>query len=486
MAQYQILIDNIPLGGFAPKWYGEQFPSFGNKNQAGAMVNIDMTQAGYITQGPGLSTLTNGTEAGVVTTLLKGISDQAVTSGVTYGTGGNKLYNITSSTVTTSGTWPHTIDKGAVTAEVGEDVALYQGNLYYTYNHSGSAGDIGKFDLASTFDDDWGSTVPSGNAALQNDATSTYPHQIIVGGNDTMYIANGRYVCSYDGTTLIPQALDLPTGTVIQSIAWMSDRLWIAANKTTFTGSNKNAASIYVWDGAANSWEAEIKLNGTVGALHNKNGVMFVWHTDITSTGGYKLSYVSGSGLTDSANYTGGVPAFYQVTEYKDFLIWNSNGDIFAYGSGDKDLPVRLFQFCDGGYSTVGGMSSAFGTPIIASNQSTSYKLATLSGYDVNSSWKSLNFDITGSGKVTKVEYLRFNFDTLQTGARLDFSLVDNQGHTIYSDTLSYAKLGAKTTCYYPLNGKVAENFRIQLDYSNGSTSNTVKLKNIKVYGSYA
>lgn len=478
--RWQILLNDISHGGFSPRFYAETYPSYGNKNQAGAMTNIDMTNAGFISQGPGLVNLTNGTQAGALTTLPKGVLDFAVTSDATYGVGGAKLYKLSSTTLTSDATWPHTIDKAAQTAEDGEDVALYQSNLYYSYNHSNTLGDVGKYNLDATFDDDWGSTVPSGAATL----TGGVPHPMVVAGNDTLYIGNGRYVTSYNGTTFIQQALDLPTGAIIQSMRWMSDRLWIAANRSSLTGNNKNEASIFVWDGTTDSWEAEIKLMGTVGAMHVKNGILFVFYQDITSSGGYKLAYVSGSNITDLSNFTGGLPAFYQVTDYKDFILWNAGGSIWAFGSGDKDLPNRLFQIADGGYTTVGGLACPFGTPIVASfDGATNYRIAKFSGYDTNSSWKSTMFDVTGAERNTGIDSVRINFEALESGARVDWSLKNNKGTTIYSDTISYAKLGADTTAFYPLNGKVAENFRVEFDYTNGDTTNTVKLKNVKIYG---
>jgi hypothetical protein len=478
---FQIEMNYLSQGGFAPRYYSETYPSYGNKNQAGAMLNIDMTNAGVITQGPGLSTLTAGTEAGAITTLVKGATDFAVTADVAYGVGGAKLQKFSSTAVTNAGAWPHTIDKAAVTAEDGEDVEVFQGALYYTYNHSGTVGDIGKFDLNATFDDDWGSTVPSGFGAL----VGGVPHPLKAGGNDTMAFGNGRYVGLFDGTTYQTQALDLPSNFIVVSIKWNNDRWWITANYQNLTGTNKNKASIFVWDGTTNSWELEIKLDGTAGGSHVKSGVLFQFYQDVSSSGGYKLAYVSGSNVTDVANYTGSLPAYYQITDYKDFIIWNSDGLIFAWGSGDKDLPVRLFQIADGGFTTVGCVVTPFGTPIIASTQSTSFKLAKFSGYDVTSSWKSLMFDLTGKEiqEPAKIDCVRINFDVLTSGARVDWSLVNTKGQTIYSDIISFTKLGAITSCFYPLNGKVIENLRLQLDYTNGSPSATVGIRNIKLYG---
>jgi len=480
MSNWSIEILNISNGGFAPAWYKETYPSYGNKNQAGDMANMDLTNPGYILQGPGLATLTNGTQAGAVTTLIKGMTDFAVTSDTAYGTGGNLLYQFSSTAVATGGIFPHTIDKAAVTAELGEDVCYYKGDIYYSYNHSGSAGDIGKYNLASTFDDDWGSTVPTGKAALES-----APHQMIAGGNDVMYITNGIYIASWDGTTFIPEALDLPTGSVIQSVAWNNDKVWVSAINPNLTGANKVTGSIYVWDGVSSSWDFEIKMMGNVGGLFVKSGVLFTFFQDITSTGGYKIGYYSDGIIVDVGNYSGGLPAFYQITDYKDYITWNSNGKLFSFGSGDKDLPTKLFQLADGGFATVGGLVCPFGTPIVASNLTTSYKLAKFSGLDVAASWKSLMFDITGAGRISKVNNIRINFEKLAADARVDWKLVNNQGITVYNDTISYDKLGTKTTAYYPVNGKVTENFRIELDYANGDTTNSVNIKNVKIYGEY-
>lgn len=475
--KWQINIDNT-LGGLSPSFYFETYPSYGNKNQAGAMQNIDLTGAGYLTQGPGLSNLTGGTQAGAMTTIIRSVLDGAVEANSTYGVGGNIVYQVTNTTLTAA----HTIDKGGVTGETGEDVSFFQGNIYYTYNHSGSAGDIGKYNL-SAFDDDWGSTAPSGAAAL----LGSYPHPLEVGLNDIMYFGNQRYVGSYDGSVFDDKALDLPVGSVVYDLAWNADRLYITANNPNLVGFNKIKSSIYIWDGTADSWETEIKLMGTVRALHVKNAVVYVFYKDISSVGGYKLGYISGNQVIDLANFTDDLPNYYQVTDYKDFIIWNNTSDIWAYGSGDKNLPARLFQLASPGYvsGTSGCLSSPFGVPIVAStDEAGNFRIAKFGNYDTACNWKSLMFDLAGMDVVpAKVNAIRINFEMLTSGARVDWRIITNQGKVIYSDTISYAKLGAATTAYYPLNGKVAENLRLEYDFTNGSTTAPVKIKNAKIYG---
>lgn len=498
--KWKIEIDNF-LGGFAPAWYKEGYPSYGDKNHAGDMVSCDLTDPGGFKQGPGLANLTDGTQAGAVTTLISSIMDISVADRETYGIGGNQLYKITNTAVINTGAWPHTIDKAAVTSEIGSDVIEFQDALYYTYNHSGAAGDIGKYDLSSTFDDDWGSTVPSGAAALGGDA-----HPMIEGGN-LLFIGNGRYVTTYDGTTLVPQALDLfPASMVITSLEWLGDKLWIGANSPNVTGSNKNRASIFVWDGTTEAWEAEIVIGGEIGGMYVKNGTLFLFYRDVSSFGGYKLAYVNGLNITDLANYPGSLPTQHQITEYKDFIIWNTSSvdslwsvtsypwqktspwtttasdTIMAYGSGDKNLPVRLFNLADSGYAEGGALSCPFGTPLIASSEGTNYKLGYFSGFSTDANWKSLLFDVTGDDRMSEIERVKIRFDQLQTDARVDWAIKDSQGNTIHSDTISYDKLGAATKADYEL-AKQAEDFRLEFNYANGDTTNTVKVRGIKVIG---
>lgn len=487
MSKWNINISNPSLGGLAPAYYKETYPSYGNKNQAGSMLNCDLTNPGYITQGPGLVDLTNGTQAGVVTTTILSILGYPTTTNVSYAIGGALLYEINATTVTSGGSpsWPRTIDKATVTGETGFGLCVYKGNLYYSYAHSGNAGDIGKFDLSSTFDDDWGSTVPTGGAALTGTANKTSFYQMIVGGNDIMYIANNRYIASYDGTTFIPQALDLPTGWIINSIQWMSDRLWITAD-TGLIGANKVESALFIWDGTTDSWETQIPLMGQCRALHAKNGIMYLFYRDISSTGGFKLARVNGANIEDLANFTDGIPNFYGVTDYQDYIIFNNGYAIYAYGQGDKDLPTRFFQIAETNSSSPGGVAAPFGTILTASgNGSSTWRLAKFSGYTVTSNWKSLMFDVTG-GRVSKLDDIRINFEKLASGASVAWKLLDNKGNTIYTDTISHTKLGAVTTAYYPMNGKVVENFRIEFDWSSGSTTNPVSVRNIKINGTFS
>ena len=496
---WQILI-NDSLGGLAPRYYQSGYPSYGNANHAGQMLNMDLTDPNGFSQGPGLSTLTNGTQS-VVTSVLNSILKHAVTSNTTYGIGGNKLHKISSTTVTNSGIWPHTFS--SLGSEVGEDVCYYQGNLYYSFNEAGG-GDIGKYDLNTTFTDNWGSTIPTGHALL----TAGVPHQMMVSWSDKMYFTNGRYVGYYDGSTYAPQNLVLPLNSVAVAITGNSGQIYIGVNMPNVSGNNKNRAVIYIWDGATSTWTTEIIVMGRIGGMHVKNGVVFFFYEDVSNVGGYKLAYLSGTQVVDVANYSGGLPSYSEVCDYKDFIIWNAaslnalwsyttfpwqltspwtatTGDdlIYAFGSGDVSLPTRMFQLADSGYTTAGGIAAPFGNVMISSTDGSNIKLAQFSGYDTNSKWKSMVFDLVGLGKITKLDQVNITFEQLTTGARVDFVIRDNCGKIIFSDSISYSRMGAVSTYQAFTNGLVINNFRIEFDYTNGSTSNTVKVKTVKFYG---
>ena len=131
MADIYISID-APFNGFAPAYWENSNGSFGNRNQARAMTNIDMADPTGFKQGAGLSTLTNGTEAGAVTTLIKHIYPIPPSSDLTYAIGGNLLHSLSSTAVTNAGgVFPHTINKAAVTGEDGESIFVINGALYY-------------------------------------------------------------------------------------------------------------------------------------------------------------------------------------------------------------------------------------------------------------------------------------------------------------------------------------------------------------------
>jgi len=451
--KWKIILNNLSQGGYAPAYWKETYPTFGNKNQLAAMVSCDLTNPSYITQGPGLSTV-----SGTVDQLMKGILNNVMVADKSAGVGGTKLYEITPTAVTA---------KTCGTITGGEDVVLYDGKLYYSWNTN-----IGQITTAfASPDEDWWTAVAEGSAL-----TTSIPHQLLVAGTTgLMTVLNGSVIASWDGTTAVDSAFDSKdTDIVLVSQVWNQDRFWIAGNKPNTSG--RNDASIFIWDSAAGtSWEDRIRVNGKIGALFVKNGITFVWYQKNLSKTVSTLGYCDGNQIRDIANYSGALPAYYQVCDYEDFIIWASGTAVFAWGGGDLKLNTRIFKL---GTCGTGGLANPFGTPITASSN----KLEKFSGYTVTSSFKTLLFDITNDDKKSMIDKVKFNFEKLATGAEVDYTIKDNKGTSLNTGTISYTLDGADTTKdFYPKC--IAENFRLELDFADGSTSNNVAIKEIKVFG---
>jgi hypothetical protein len=448
MAQkWRLKIENLSLGGYAPAYWQSDYPSYGNKNHAGRMKSVDLTNPTAITQGPGLSVI----DTASVT--MKGIHPTVIKADTTYGFGGTKLYSITESAVTNIRT---------IADADGESVALYDGDLFYIYDT-----DIGKFNLSSTYDDDWGTDV-AGFSAL----TSGEPHPSVVAGTSgVMYIANGQYVAEWNGTTATDDAFDTTdSDSQIVDIRWNQNRLWIAANKPSVSG--RKEGSVYLWDGNASSWLSQVKVLGEIGTLYVKNGITYIFYQKSSVS---TLGYVDGSQIVDLASWDGDLPEFYQVTDYEDFIIWASGTLVFAFGAGDVNLKGRIFQLSECG---AGGLANPFGDPITSFSDG----VKQFSGYETDSNWKSILYDITGAGKEAHIDTIRFNIEPMASGARCDWSLVNNSGDTIASDTISYASQGTRTHIKKNIGAK-AENFRLEFDWQNGNTVNNVAIKNIDIQG---
>lgn len=467
--------------GFAPKWYKNTYPEYGNRAQSGGMKNISLMDPSVLSPGPGVTTLTAGDETGAVTTLLKGILGQAVASNVSYGVGGAKLYKFSATAVTNAGDWPHTIDKATVTGETGEDVCHYQGKLLYSYNHSGSAGDIGMFDLASTFNDVYWTTTLAGTALAD------VVHQMIHGGDDVVYITNGQHIANLNGTTDNAQALDFWQNSIVASLTWNYNRVVAAVNRPAITGANVNQSAVYKWNGYSSSWEGDpIEVNGRIGALFTKNGITYIWWETFSEDGGIILVFgvVAGTRVEPIATFSGSLPLYYQVGEIGNYIVWMSGEKMFCYGPVDGEIPVDLFYLMTPvNTNTIGGIAAPFGEMMIASyNGATAYDLQKENNYAVDSNYQTIQFPTSGEHAKSIVDTIIMNFDKLATGARVNLTITDNQGTSLWTDTLSFAVDGAITKkVFHPR--VTGENFNLKYDHSNGSASNPIKIRSTIIKG---
>jgi len=473
--QFVIELKNFYMG-LSPLAHLDSLTQKGNEGHASTMTDCDILN-GYIAQGPGLANLTNGTQVGAVKELIKFILDVPTSNNTTYGIGTTKLFEISSTTVTNDGTYPHTITN----CTDGSSVAYLLGNGYYFYNKS-SGGDIGKiiFGSPDDFDDDWGSTTPTGKASLQK-----APHPVAV-KEDLMAFGNGQYLGVYiaDTNTLAPTKLDFGNNCEVDDVIFHANYWYIAVNGG-ITGTNRSIGQIYLYDGAATE---SILADETgvgfqkIGFLYVLDGIDKVTYKDLSSTGGYNIGYILGRQIKKLASFTGTLPTFAQKTLYQHTILFLSSGSLWSFGAVSPDLPAQVSQITDGGYATCGALAAPFGTPMVASTDNTNYRLAKFSGYTTTTAWKSIVIPTASGYLLGYIDNITVSTNSLGANARMDLVIEADQA-TRTSNSKSITTTGKMRHIFDTFGLGEVSDFRVALSASNGSTSNVVKIRNIIIKG---
>lgn len=525
MEPWVLNISNISLGGLTTNYFDSDYPSVGAINQAGFEFAMDLTSPHFMVQGPGPREYLRGTQDanGIVTTTIRGMLQNPYKStNRSLAVGGDKLYLLSAGSVSSptivSGsyggtTFPHTITHpSANLTEESWGIIEYKGSVFYSYNLSTAYGDIGKYNGASV-DDDWFSVSASGGQYLMGKLSGDIIHPMEVGG-DTLYVGNHDFVASWDGSTAITGALDLPQGFSVRDLKWVNDRLVVAARymPSNLASIKTGRSSVFIWDGTTTSWETEIPVRGQVGAGYVVNGQYFQFYEDKSNSygpysifnqalgGGYSRKYyltqLDGSTLKNLVTIEGDCPEFYQVTDFQNFLAWtdNYNQSVMMYGPLDGSSQPRLFSYAAVYSNVMGGISTSPPNAGLSVGydggvyKTLNYFLPT--SYDTYGEWQSLMFDIgSATNSQGKIDSVRFDFEPLVSGSSVDVQLLNANGGTIFSDTISYARavLGdanhSKTHSLYNFNGINSDSLAVKLTFQSGSSTGPVKIKNIKING---
>lgn len=465
---WSITLENFS-NGYAPLAFSDSLTELGNGGHASTMQNVDVLDGG-LTQGPGLSTLTDGTQAGAVTELIQFIMDKAVAADVTYAIGTSKLFKLSSIAVTNAGIWPHAI----TSCTEGESIQVLKGNLYYFFN-TASEGRIGKYDLVSTFTDNW-------QTGLQ-----IAPHPSDK-KEDIMVFGNGRYAGVYiEGSASMTVAkLDFGNDCEVADVLYNSGFWYIGVNSGV-TGTNRTQGQIYLYDGAAListlTDEAGVGYQ-RIGFLYRINGIVYVAYQDLSSVG-FIIGYINGKSITPLRRFTGTLPNFQQKTLYKNTILFLSSGLVYSAGAMVGELPYQLSQHADGGHATVGAIAAPFGTPMISSYDGAStYKLAQFSGYDTACSWKSIVFPVSLGKYKGYIDEIVVLTNTLGASASCALTIESDQASATTS-AKTIATTGKRRHYFtnFGING--IEDFKIALDFSGGSVTNPVSIRSIRINGHY-
>lgn len=457
--------------GLSPSAHLDSLTEDGGAGHASYTLNVDTTVPTYLTQGPGLTDLTNGNQSGVVNELINYIMDRPASDGVTYAISATKLFKVTASSVANTAPWAHTI----ASATDGESCIEFQGSLYYFYNTS-SAGDIGKYDLSSTFTDAWASTVPTGAAALQK-----APHPVAK-KEDIMLFGNGRYVGTYisSTSTIDVDKLDFGANTEVADVCFHANQWHIAVNNG-ISGTNRTEAQVYLYDGGATtailSDEVAVGVQ-RIGFIMPLNGVVYICYKDLSNVNVF--GYISGRRVEPLCYFPGNLPTYEKKTLYKNFVLFESSGLLYIAGASTPKYPYQITQFADGGYATCGGLAAPFGTPMIASTDgATNFRLAKFSGYDTNTIWKSIVFPFDTN--LAHIDSINVLTNHAGTGASATVYLEFNQ----FQATSSSLTLAAQQRLHAleTVAASDVEDMRVVVDFSGGSTSNPMYVRKIVING---
>ena len=159
-------------------------------------------------------------------------------------------------------------------------------------------------------------------------------------------------------------------------------------------------------------------------------------------------------------------------------LVWSAGAIV-------NEFPFQLSQIGDGGHSTVGGIGSPFGTPLVASTQTTSFKISKLTGFTVDAEWHSILFSLVGGLNKGFIDSVTALTKVLGEDARCDLTVLANQG--VDSGT-ALQITGEDVTRHHFTNiglGAI-EDFKIKLDFSNGNATNDCMIRNIIIKGHYS
>jgi len=467
---WTISLNNFSAGA-GPAAHLDPLSTLGGAGHYSTASAIDiLSEPQYITQGPALVDLTNGTQAGVVDSLINYILETPTSDDVTFGIGATKLFKISSTTVASGGTpsWPTTITD----AVAGKSIQYLKGTLYYFFTRAAD-GAIGSYDLSTTFNHAWQTGLAKADV---------YP---TAKKEDVMLFGHGRYVGTYFASTdtISKTKLDFGNNTEVADITFHSNQWWVAVN-SGITGSNRNSSQIYTYAGGATtsilSDEAAVGLQ-KIGFLFPDNGVIYVAYQDSTFTGGYKIGYLSGKRIEPLLSFTGSLPTHAQKTLYRNTILFLSSGKIYAGGSVIPDMPFALSELADGGYATCGALAAPFGTPMVSSTASTNFRLAQFSGNTVASDWSSIVIPTRNGKTLGMLDEIIVQTNILGANARCDLTAYYNQEA---SNSGANQVTGTGVSRHtFKVSKSNLEDIKIKLDWAEGNTTNLATIKEVELSG---
>lgn len=305
----------------------------------------------------------------------------------------------------------------------------FKGNIYAT-----SGTDIAQLSSTlSTLDHDWW-TVTEGETALNG----SYRHDMVV-VEDTLFIADGYYLHTWDGTTSTYNAMTLPTTINITALHKHPDgRSLIAFASDTLNASHtkKVRAYMYIIDTNTLEFTREITFDDQVEGAIMVGGRIFL-------TSGDKFGYLNGDTFKLLRKINIDQEAVYKpkLANFDGVVMCVDDDSIFAFGdvNGLGDVPF---------YPYVNNENSNYIRSICALGSK-----ELLVSYGSNK-LKKLDYDNTDGATKVRTGLVRFGAEVIvrkivpvldsamSSGTDIEFSLFDEKGDETVIGAMEQANYG--------------------------------------------
>lgn len=356
----------------------------------------------------------------------------------------------------------------------GEDIIFYQVNgtnyIFYSWNDN-TDGDVGRATLAGSYDDDFMTTVPSG-ASTSGFPTTGVPRRLLEGPDKILYITNGRYVASFDGSngsngTVNYQAYDLGVGWVAVDLKKDGNNVIVVSNRAGASYVNYSFLS----ESKSNYWNGTEPGLGIVTEPDDNfvSAILPVGNTTYAFTRGKNASmklkrlqgnkFVTIPGREQDVGLYGTPPDPRSIDVYRNLMLWspgNSAGAyLMAYDLENDGIHIP-FIVNDGtnDATTVGMVKNIDGNNLYVGVLIAGvYKILYTNGNGGYASAKDLRLCLKRLTFKATIKRITVYFSQMASGSSARFSLFKNytassigtSGTDFLNKTIDYATYGTRT-----------------------------------------
>ncbi len=318
-------------------------------------------------------------------------------------------------------------------------------------------------DEGVTIDESWWTNT------VQPVFTNFSAYHLFLEYGNILYIADGQFLHSWDGTTSLSEVLTLPSGFSITAMTEYNNKILIAAQN------GSGAATLFGWDGYSLSFSFRKRLEETVSDMFVFNGTLFF-------SAGEALGYYTGSSIA----------LLHSTMPFKKYQRTIVRNRLFISGQGNSLTDVICFA------NPLISKPSFYSIPMTSTLKiGAIYSLDRLSlvfgSYDQVSAGYLGNFNIYGSeighsyysnkmflGTNSKVRKIIIESAQIVTGDSVAVSYIDDTGteNSLSEPNYSYAVFGAISKHEFIVSTPAATmTCQIKLTFSAGN----VKIRRITI-----